>query len=44
VLHFGLGDSPSIDRVVIRWPSGKEQILDSPDADHLHPVTEPDGP
>ncbi|HEV3344471.1 MAG TPA: CRTAC1 family protein [Pirellulales bacterium] len=44
VLHFGLGDSDSIDRVEIRWPSGTRQVLKAPPADRLNKVTEPDGP
>jgi enediyne biosynthesis protein E4 len=27
VVHFGLGDNASIDRLTIRWPSGKTQTL-----------------
>jgi hypothetical protein len=29
-LYFGLGDSQSIDRIEVRWPSGKEQIIEKP--------------
>ena len=41
-LHFGLGDADSVDRVEIRWPSGKRQTLLSPKIDRLHDVTEPE--
>ena len=41
-LHFGLGESPVVDRVEIRWPSGARQTVDSPAADRLHEVIEPD--
>jgi len=27
VLHFGLGDAKSVDRLEIRWPSGHTQVL-----------------
>jgi len=27
IVHFGLGDASRADRLVIRWPSGKEQVL-----------------
>jgi enediyne biosynthesis protein E4 len=27
MVHFGLGDAKKVDRLTIRWPSGKEQIL-----------------
>jgi hypothetical protein len=40
VLHFGLGNDDRIERVEIRWPSGLNQIIDSPAADLLHEVTE----
>jgi len=39
-LHFGLGDQ-RLGRVTIRWPSGKEQVLDGLAADRLHVITEP---
>ena len=26
-LHFGLGDSRTIDRIEVRWPSGESQTL-----------------
>jgi hypothetical protein len=40
-LHFGLGKDPKIEKVVIRWPSGKEQTLPAPEAGMLHRVKEP---
>ncbi len=40
-LHFGLGRQRTIDRVVIRWPSGKTQELQRPDAGRIHQVQEP---
>ena len=27
VLHFGLGDAKAVDRLEIRWPSGRTQVL-----------------
>ena len=42
-LHYGLGSSRTIDRVVIRWPSGAEQTIASPAVDIRHHVKEPDG-
>ena len=42
-VHYGLGDSRAVDRVVIRWPSGKRQTIESPQIDILHHVKEPDG-
>ena len=40
-LHFGLGPNPKIEKVVIRWPSGKMQTVDSPAAGRLHKINEP---
>jgi hypothetical protein len=40
-LHFGLGDAASIDRAVIRWPSGKTQELKGLQAGRVHRVEEP---
>ncbi|HXW04303.1 MAG TPA: CRTAC1 family protein [Vicinamibacterales bacterium] len=40
-LHFGLGTPASVDRVVIRWPSGKTQELAAPQPGRVHRVQEP---
>jgi enediyne biosynthesis protein E4 len=40
VVHFGLGDQTTVDRVEIRWPSGVRQTLKSPKINTLHKVTE----
>jgi len=40
-LHFGLGASTAIDRVLIHWPSGREQMIEHPSVDTLHRITEP---
>jgi hypothetical protein len=40
-LHFGLGKDATIEKVVIRWPSGKEQTLPAPEIGKLHRVKEP---
>lgn len=32
-VHFGLGDDPRVDRLTIRWPSGKVQTLRDLDGD-----------
>lgn len=39
-LHFGLGSNPQIEKVVVRWPSGKVQTIEKPGVDHLHKVKE----
>jgi hypothetical protein len=42
VAHFGLGDAAP-ERVVVRWPDGRERTVDDPDAnaelDVPHPTT-----
>lgn len=40
-LHFGLGKTPHIEKVVIRWPSGKVQTLPAPEVNILQLVKEP---
>jgi hypothetical protein len=43
-LHYGLGEADTVDRVVIRWPSGREQTIERPAVDTLHHVKEPFDP
>jgi len=40
-LHFGLGKTAAIDRVEIRWPSGKTQTLTAPKIDEILKIVEP---
>ena len=40
-LHFGLGKQPRLEKVMIRWPSGKRQTLTAPEIGHIHQVKEP---
>jgi len=40
-LHFGLGRSPRIDKVVIRWPSGVKQTLKDLAPNRLYNIKEP---
>jgi hypothetical protein len=41
--HFGLGRHAFVDRLIIRWPSGTEQVLEHVKADQILTVTEPGG-
>ena len=40
-LHFGLGSCGKVDRVVVRWPQGKVQILEDVATDQYVTVVEP---
>ena len=40
-LHFGLGANTVVERVEIRWPSGKSQVLEDIAADRVLRVEEP---
>jgi hypothetical protein len=39
-LHYGLGAARMVDRVEIRWPSGRVEILEAPAVDRIHRVKE----
>jgi hypothetical protein len=39
-LHFGLGAATAVDRVFIRWPSGRVATIERPAVDRVHRVTE----
>jgi hypothetical protein len=40
-LHFGLGESAKIEKVVIQWPSGQAQTILAPKPNVLHTIEEP---
>jgi hypothetical protein len=39
-LHFGLGKAPKVEKVEIRWPSGKIQVIEKPEPNRLHKLKE----
>jgi hypothetical protein len=39
-LHFGLGSAAEVEKVVIRWPSGRTETIDRPPIDRVHRVRE----
>jgi enediyne biosynthesis protein E4 len=39
-VHFGIGKSTTVDRVIIYWPSGKVYKMENPPIDQLHVITE----
>ena len=43
-LLFGLGASTRVDRVEIRWPTGRVQTLTSLQVDRYHSLREPEAP
>jgi enediyne biosynthesis protein E4 len=42
-IHFGLGDAPRVDKVEIRWPSGKTEIVQNLAADRFYFIKEGEG-
>jgi hypothetical protein len=40
-LHFGLGAATAIDKLIVRWPSGREQTLEKLGVDRVLTVEEP---
>ena len=40
-LHFGLGKDPQVEKVVIRWPSGKIQTIERPEVGKVNKIKEP---
>jgi hypothetical protein len=40
-LHFGLGEDASIEKAVIKWPSGRSQTIPAPRVCILHKIEEP---
>ena len=41
--HFGLGRSARVERLVVRWPSGREQVLEDVGADRVLVIEEQGG-
>jgi hypothetical protein len=41
VLHFGLGAGATVEKAVVRWPSGKTQVLTNPQPNRVHKIGEP---
>jgi hypothetical protein len=39
-LHFGLGAGATVDKAVVRWPSGKTQVLSRPEVNKVHKIEE----
>jgi hypothetical protein len=40
-IHFGLGTATKVNKLLIRWPSGKEQTIENPKIDGVLKVEEP---
>ena len=40
-LHFGLGAATTIDKLLVHWPSGREQTLEKLNVDRVLTVVEP---
>jgi len=44
ILHFGLGEDVSVDRLTVTWPSGQTQTFSHLAVDRKFTITEPEGP
>ena len=42
-IHFGLGSKTKIDRLVIRWPGGKDETIDGVQADRFYTIKQGSG-
>lgn len=42
-VHFGLGAAPAVERLEVRWPSGREQVVSDLPAGHLVTLDEEQG-
>lgn len=42
-LHFGLGELPSVERIEIRWPSGRQQVIENVNTNQILELNEPQG-
>jgi enediyne biosynthesis protein E4 len=40
-LHFGVGEAKAIDKIVVKWPSGREQTLENQVVDRVLTIEEP---
>ncbi len=40
-LHFGLGAATSVDKIIVHWPSGHEQIVEKQEVDRVLTIEEP---
>jgi hypothetical protein len=40
-MHFGLGAAATVEKLIVHWPSGKEQTLEKLDVDRVLTVEEP---
>jgi len=39
-IHFGLGKNESVDKIEIKWPSGKLQVIENTKANQILTITE----
>jgi hypothetical protein len=40
-LHFGLGAASAVEKLIVHWPSGREQTLENLTVDRVLTVEEP---
>ena len=39
VVHFGLGKTSKVERIIVRWPGGKENVLQQPALNRYHTLS-----
>jgi enediyne biosynthesis protein E4 len=39
-VHFGLGSNPEVEKLEIKWPSGIVQVIENPELNRVHEITE----
>jgi hypothetical protein len=42
-LQFGLGEAKAVERIIVRWPNGKEEMWKELAVDRIHTLTEGNG-
>jgi hypothetical protein len=40
-VHFGLGAATKVEKLTVKWPSGREQVLENLAVDRIMTVEEP---
>lgn len=41
-IHFGIGENTSIEKLIIQWPSGMQQVIETLEINKIHKIVEGD--